>query len=341
MLSRLRRRRGHDVLASSPSVSSNDSLAGDPDPRLGPTRPSFPPAILEEPHAAVPLSESNQRWQMQHRFRSIIVWLLFASSTTAAVLMLGPKMISGCDDGALLGQDCILIVLVLVVLPGMIAYANHVLHKRGASSRDAKRAFAPLLLAFYLPIVVYDSQTHIAEKLHEGALSIHGAPSACETRVTNMPNHTSDTMMLTDVAFNFFVCACLLESWRTRALHIVCHTVIWSCDNFTYAQFSSPDISTAQRLWHWVGFISVDAQLMATVVAIAQAIDALWDAHLAQARLEVRVEQIENEKERLMWDTALREHRTIVGPPFSHWDDTQSSSQGGRPARSHHTAKLD
>ena len=119
------------------------------------------------------------------------------------------------------------------------------------------------------------------------------------------------------------------------ALHIVCHTV-WSCDNFTYAQFSSPDISTAQRLWHWVGFISVDAQLMAAVVAIAQAIDALSDAHLAQARLEVRVEQIKNEKERLMWDTALREHRTIVGPPFSHWDDTQSSSQGGRPARSHH-----
>ena len=61
-----------------------------------------------------------------------------------------------------------------------------------------------------------------------------------------------------------------------------------------------------QRVWHWVGFLMVEAQMMATVVAIAFAIDVMWIAQRAQSTAEARVTQIENEKERLMWDTVLK-----------------------------------
>lgn len=127
--------------------------------------------------------ESEQRWLLHHRFRTVLLGLLWASSSTTAAMLLVPGILSGCD------ADSLAVVPILLVPP--------------------------------------------------------------------------------------------LRRYTTEGTYL-------------------------QRVWHWVGFLMVEAQMMATVVAIAFAIDVMWIAQRAQSTAEARVTQIENEKERLMWDTVLK-----------------------------------
>ena len=59
-----------------------------------------------------------------------------------------------------------------------------------------------------------------------------------------------------------------------------------------------------------------EAQFMGTVVAIAYAIDVLWLAQQAQAAAETRIAQIENEKERLVWDSGTDDPPPLTSSHF-------------------------
>jgi len=251
--------------------------------------------------------DSEQRWQMLSGFRSIVLGLLCASSLAAAAMLLVPELYSGCDAAAL---GIIPTLTVLVFMPVLTFYANHTCHKNNISHSKSKAIFVPLLLGYYLPIIYKDSATHVVT----GNITM----SACPLSITTASNHASDTMMLVDIACNFFICACLLEAWRTRAIHVLCHATLWASDNYTYPSFTSAG-TRAQRVWHWAGFIVVEAQMMATIVAIAHAIDVMLESQQAKARAESRVVQIQNEKERLVWDARLKEHRGVLLEGATAW----------------------
>ena len=90
--------------------------------------------------------------------------------------------------------------------------------------------------------------------------------------------------------------------------------------------------------------LMVEAQLMATVSAIALAIDALWASQWAQATLELRVEQIANEKERLLWEKMLTDRQSEALYKLQCDSSRRSRSRGSSTtsdhAPSHYTAKV-
>ena len=330
-----------------------------------------------EDTARVVQLEGTQRWHLQYQFRSILSYLLLATSSVAAAMQLVPGLYSGCDTTL----NIVSALTVLVLIPALLVIANRTCHHYDISHQRSKHLLMTLLAMYYLPIVYVDSQTHVmvdgAPTAMNGESTIASWYGACESfffapggnrQSTNCTaiietaqNHASETMMLADIATNFFVCACLLESWGARALHVVGHATLWVGDNLTYPRYTTLG-TTAERTWHWISFVLVEAQMMGTVVAIAFAVDVIWLAQRAQARLEARVMQIENEKERLQWESLLSQHRavsaaTTSSPPLRleplganahEWhapmgaldDSSCSSTTNTLFARSHHTAKL-
>ena len=292
--------------------------------------------------------ESEARWQLHYGFRSILLGLLCISSSSTAGMLLVPGIYSGCDAASL---GLVPILTVLILIPAFMFGVNRWCHKAHISHRNSKRFFVPLILGYYLPIVYFDSQMHAMECSNSWDCNTWDCTpqaTSCVPTIDTTPSHVSDTMMLVDVAANFFISACLLEAWRARALHALCHATLWACDNSTYPHFTSTG-TKAQRLWHWAGFLVVEAQTMATIIAIAFAIDVMWESQAAQARLEVRVAQIENEKERLAWDAKLRDaklrqhSREIENERWTEpWRGVESRSAdlSNGSARSHHTSKL-
>jgi hypothetical protein len=271
--------------------------------------------------------------------RSILLGLMLTSSFVTAALVLGPDMYGGCASTHDIGK----VVIVLVAMPLLMLIANHGCHRAAMSPRNSKLVLAPLILAYYLPIVLFDSRTHVMEGTIVPSCVVN-APSC--VAIETAPHHATDSMMLVDVACNFFVCACLLETWRTRALHVLCHVTLWAWDNTNYPKYVSLG-TPAQRVWLWAGFFAVEAQMMATIIAIAIGIDTLWASQRAQARLEVRLFQMASEKERLAWEAKLDMHRAAnlqdkllrVYTPFE-IDASSSTTSELTEVRSHYTAKL-
>ena len=297
--------------------------------------------------AGTPSSEGDQRWVLQHGMRSILLGLVLTSSSTTAALVLIPGLYGGCAPAHEVG----IVIAVLVFVPFLLLLSNHLCHKRGVSPRTSKLVIGLLLLGYYVLIALFDSRTQVM---------ISGSLPSCVIEIETASHHASDNMMLVDVACNFFVCACLLVTWRTRALHAACHAALWLCDNFTYPKYTSLG-TPAQRAWLWFGFLAVEAQMMATIVAIAWAIDTMWASQQARSALEVRLVQMSNEKERLTWEAALRDHQASLLPEYFNADaarellleqalrhtssrrSTSSSSSSLEQlsmTHSHHTAKM-
>ena len=283
----------------------------------------------------------KQRWRLHFKFRSFLLSLFLASSTTTAVMLLAPGLYSGCETSA---ADTATIISVLVVMPAIIYGANIWCHTHGLPAQHSKLVLMPLLLGYYVPIVAYDSQSRVMESFEHRSTS-------CQFAIRTSSNHTSDTMMLVDFACNFFVSACLLESWRSRSVHLVCHMAIWASDNLSYPSYVSEG-TRAQRGWHWAGFLLVELQFMATIIAVAQAIDVVYDAQRERVRLEARIDQISNEKERLVWDSVLWGHKVSqqhMAPELlpevaldeeMEEDVSRSSHRTCKTPSTHYTAKL-
>lgn len=291
-----------------------------------------------EVEAVTAPTESEQRWLLQYSMRSILLRLMLTSSLGTAALVLGPDVYSGCAAT----QDIGMVVIVLVAMPLLMLIVNHGCHRAAMSPRNSKLVLSPLLLAYYLLIALFDSSHHIMEGI--STPSCVAAPSCAV--IETAPHHSTDSMMLVDVACNFFVCACLLETWRTRALHGLCHVALWAWDCTNYPKYVSHG-TTAQRVWLWAGFLAVEIQMMVTIIAIAIGIDTLWASQRAQAGLEVRLVQMANEKERLAWEAKLKAHRVANSPdkfhvyaPFELDASSSTTSEALTEPKSHHTAKV-
>ena len=102
--------------------------------------------------------ESDDRWRSHFSFRSIVLWLLLASSFTTAVLYITPGLY-GCDRAV----DVVTVLTLLVALPMLLIFTNRLCHRRGFSFRSSRRVLFALLALYYLPIVYVDSQTHVME----------------------------------------------------------------------------------------------------------------------------------------------------------------------------------
>ena len=100
--------------------------------------------------------ESEQRWLLHHRFRTVLLGLLWASSSTTAAMLLVPGILSGCDADSL---AVVPILLVLVVVPAFLFCSNSACHHYCVSYWASKLLLLSLVICYYLPIVYFDSQT--------------------------------------------------------------------------------------------------------------------------------------------------------------------------------------
>ena len=283
--------------------------------------------------------ESEERWRANC---SMILSLHMFSSASSAFITLAPGVLSGCPASAAP------VLFVLVAVPGLEWLVNWGCHRRGASKQATKLALAPLLTFYYCAIVLYDLHTHVMEySATPRPYSSNAVVAECAPKVQAMSNHRAIQEELVDLSFNFFMFACILESWRSRALLVAAHFIMWACDNLTYDDYRAPPSTTHQVVWNWTLFCLVEATQMATALIITVALD---KAQRAQVELDLRAKQLEEEKERLEWEMKLREHfssRTAVNiAPYAHsrldaGGERALSSCTSQPlGGSHHTCKL-
>jgi len=169
--------------------------------------------------------------------------------------------------------------------------------------------------------------THIMDY---GARAIHSAPAQaaeavasapCPIVLHTMPNHRAMLELMVDLTFHFFVVTSMLERGSSRCVLVVGHLLLWTADNLTYDVYNARGGDGRQVMWHWVMFLLNETTQMATVLIITMALEEAQRAQIKrmveQAELRVRTQQLEEEKERLLWEASLTAHSSRRDPPLS------------------------
>ena len=282
------------------------------------------------------LCEEEQRWRDNFVFRAMILGLHLLSSWFVALIMLAPALYSGCNDDALVPT-----LIVMVMLPAAEMLVNWRCHLRSVSSTATRYALAIPLTLYYLAIVLFDVATHVMD--YNPAAD--AGESACALRLTTMPNYRAVQEMLVDFTFHFFVITCILEGLVPRLLLFGAHCALWVCDNLTYQMYSSAQVPRHQLVWQWSLFFMNEVTMMGTALMIAFALEQAQRAQIKrqveQTELRLRAVQLEEEKERLLWEARLREHswhqREVYLNRVLKYD---AEDEDSGTANSHHTAKV-
>ena len=320
------------------------------------------PPVFRQPAGAT--SENEQCWQAQYVFRSRILGLHVFISVLCAMIIILPGVHAGCP-----APDVCLVIIVLAGLPTLEWLVNASCNRFGLSSATTKLALAPLLTIYYSAIVVYDMATHIMmqaalqdyEEEYEESTPAAAIVASCSSPLLRtLPNQRIVLEQLVDLTFNFFVISSILESRLSRGLLIAAHFTLWIVDNLTHDVYYPRQHSqrwTYQVIWHWTTFTINEATQMATVLIIAIALEEAQRAHakrlVEQVELRLRTEQLEEEKDRLLWEAKLHEHskKQLVKLEYCQGDrtrnaeevdsfDERSEQSATSHACSYHTAKV-
>ena len=260
-------------------------------------------------------AEADAHWRANYAFRSMMLSTFAGVCAATAAGLVGPAIYSGCAD-----SNRLPVLACLVGLPLMTWHVNWLCHHLRWPMEASRAALLLLLLALHAAIVA----THIMAGADE-AWAMRGAvrgvgvkpahpPAAvastaavwtCELALHTRPQDQNYLMQMVDYLLSFICLACLLRSYGSRALFAIGHSAVWALDSATYDSFTGA-IPVQQRAWNWLLSLLGEMSVSGSALVIALALEHAQSLHVTRrvekALLHRRVAQLEQEREKLLWD---------------------------------------